>query len=96
MHNYNMIETVKVIIHGKVQGIGYRAFVQRYAKMLGLKGYVRNLPDNKVEAVFVGNKEDIETILEIMKSSHPLAKVTKIEMEKLNIEANFSDFEIIF
>ncbi|MCS7093884.1 MAG: acylphosphatase [Candidatus Aenigmarchaeota archaeon] len=91
-----MTEVIKVVVYGKVQKIGYRYFVQRYAKILGLKGYVRNLPDNKVEAVFVGEKEDIEKMLEIMRKSHPLARVEKMETERLNTEVNFQDFEIIF
>ncbi|MEM4500444.1 MAG: acylphosphatase [Candidatus Woesearchaeota archaeon] len=91
-----MKEIVKVIVYGKVQKIGYRYFVQKYAKMLGLKGYVRNLPNNKVEALLVGEREDVEKMIEIMKNSHPLAKVEKIETEKLNIEVNFPDFEILF
>lgn len=91
-----MAEVIKVVVYGKVQKIGYRYFVQRYAKILGLKGYVRNLPDNKVEAVFVGEKEDIEKMLEIMRKSHPLARVEKMETERLNTEVNFQDFEIIF
>jgi len=91
------MEVVRVVVYGKVQGIGYRNFVKSYAKMLGLKGYVRNLPKNKVEAVFAGKKEDIEKIIEIMKTSHPLARITKIEKEKLDVqEINFLDFEILF
>jgi len=91
-----MEEGIKVVVYGKVQNIGYRYFVQRYAKMLGLKGYVRNLPGNKVEAVFVGEKSDIEKMIEIMKKEHPLAKVEKVETKKLNSIPNFLDFEIIF
>jgi len=91
-----MEERVRVLVYGKVQGIGYRSFVRKYAKMLGLKGYVRNLPENKVEAVFCGDKKDIERMIEIMKKNHPLAEVKDIKVEKIDIETNFSDFHIIF
>jgi len=91
-----MEEKVRVLVYGKVQGIGYRSFVRKYAKMLGLKGYVRNLPENKVEAVFCGDKKDIERMIEIMKKNHPLAEVKDIKVEKIDIETNFSDFHIIF
>ena len=91
-----MGEKVRVIVYGRVQGIGYRNFVKKYAKMLGLRGYVRNLPDSKVEAVFCGNKNDIDKMIEIMKKNHPLAEIRDIKIEKLDIEMNFSDFNIIF
>jgi len=91
-----MEEKVRVLVYGRVQGIGYRNFVKRYAKMLGLKGYVRNLPENRVEAVFCGDKSDIEKMIEIMKKNHPLAEVKDIKIEKIDTETNFSDFHIIF
>ena len=91
-----MEEKVRVLVYGRVQGIGYRNFVKKYAKMLGLKGYVRNLPENRVEAVFCGDKSDIEKMIEIMKKNHPLAEVKDIKVEKIDIETNFSDFHIIF
>jgi len=92
-----MEKAIRVVVYGKVQGIGYRNFVKLYAKMLNLKGYVRNLPEDKVEALFVGKNEDIEKMIEIMKTSHPLAKITKIKKEELEVqELNFNDFEILF
>jgi len=91
-----MEEVVRVLVYGKVQGIGYRNFVKKYAKMLGLRGYVRNLPENRVEAIFCGNRSDIEKMIEIMKKNHPLAEIRDIKIEKLDIEMNFSDFNIIF
>jgi acylphosphatase len=89
-----MEEKVRVLVYGRVQGIGYRSFVQRYAKMLGVKGYVRNLPNNKVEAVLCGEKKDVEKMIEIMKKNHPLAEVKDIKIEKLQSETTFSDFHI--
>lgn len=91
-----MEEKVRVLVYGRVQRIGYRNFVKRYAKMLGLRGYVRNLPENRVEAVFCGEKKDIERMIEIMKKNHPLAEVKDIKVEKIETETNFSDFHIIF
>jgi acylphosphatase len=89
-----MEEKIRVLVQGRVQGIGYRNFVKKYAKMLGLKGYVRNLPENKVEAILCGEKSDIERMIDIMKNNHPLAKVKDIKIEKLQSETNFSDFHI--
>jgi len=91
-----MEEKVRVLVYGRVQGIGYRNFVKKHAKMLGLRGYVRNLPENKVEAVFCGEKSDIEKMIEIMKRNHPLAEVKDIKIERLKTEVEFSDFHIIY
>jgi acylphosphatase len=91
-----MEEKVRVLVSGKVQGIGYRRFVERYAKMLGLRGYVRNLPGNKVEAILCGEKDDVEKMIEIMRSNHPLAEIEDFKVEKVDMEMDFPDFRIIF
>jgi acylphosphatase len=49
--------SLRVLISGKVQGVGYRLWTVRQAKSLGLKGWVRNLPDDGVEAVFSGDRQ---------------------------------------
>ena len=57
------ITALHVIVEGRVQGVGYRAFVEREAKARGLKGWVRNRSDGSVEAVFLGEEEDIESMM---------------------------------
>lgn len=52
-----------VVVEGKVQGVGYRAFVAREAKARGLAGWVRNRSDGSVEAVFSGGEEDIQSMI---------------------------------
>lgn len=54
---------VHVIVEGRVQGVGFRAFVEREARARGLKGWVRNRSDGSVEAVFAGEEEDVESML---------------------------------
>ena len=54
----------KVTIKGKVQGVGYRYFVYRKAQVLGLKGWVRNLSNGAVEAVFEGDEPSVARLLE--------------------------------
>ena len=58
-----------VFISGFVQGVGFRQFVKRSAIKLGLTGWVKNLSDNRVEAVFAGTKEQIEKTIEFYKDS---------------------------
>lgn len=52
-----------VLIHGRVQGVGFRAWVHHQAMLHGLKGWVRNRSDGSVEAVFSGPGEMVEVML---------------------------------
>ena len=70
-----------VIIHGKVQGVWFRAHTKEMADKLGLKGWVRNLPDGNVEAVFEGDDESIREMISWCHHGPPLARVDKVEVE---------------
>lgn len=74
MHN-----TVRALISGRVQGVGYRAWAVRTAVHLGLTGWVRNLSNGDVEAVFSGSQERIEAMVEACKQGPEDARVDKIE-----------------
>jgi len=91
-----MERTAHVLISGRVQGIGFRFFVSSVARRRGLKGYVRNLDDGRVEILLQGDEEVIKETLEIIKSGHPLAKINKIEVNWKNKGENFEDFQIIY
>jgi acylphosphatase len=81
-------------ISGRVQGVYYRAFTQEVADSLGLKGWVRNLPDRRVEAVFEGEREVIEEAILKCKQGPPYANVTNIDVTWENQPEGFSDFSI--
>jgi acylphosphatase len=85
-----------LIIDGRVQGVAYRYFVRDIAYYLGLTGWVKNLHDGKVEAVFEGDKEKIEEAIMKCRQGPPLALVTEIEVEWENHTGAFSDFSIRF
>ena len=87
----------RALIHvsGIVQGVGYRWFVEDYAKKIGLKGYVMNLPDGRVEIVAEGEKEQIEELLEYLRNNKPrLARVDKIDVKWQEYKGEFEDFRI--
>jgi len=87
-----------IFISGFVQGVGFRQFFRHKAKKLGLFGWVKNLPDNRVEAIVQGSKEDIETIILFCKKGPFLSQVDHVEViwESLVIpEKARKDFEII-
>ena len=71
---------VRVRIHGKVQGVWYRAWTNEEARELGIDGWVRNRRDGTVEAVFAGSAADVDKLLDLCRSGPPLSRVTRIEV----------------
>jgi len=69
----------RVFISGRVQGVFFRIFTQKKAKSLGLSGWVKNLPDGRVEAVFEGEPEMIKQMLNWCDQGSPASQVDKIE-----------------
>jgi acylphosphatase len=69
-----------VFIRGFVQGVSFRYYTQREAKRLGLHGWVRNLRDGRVEAVFEGKKDQVQQILEWCSRGPPAARVDHVEV----------------
>ena len=70
-----------VFFTGKVQGVYFRAHAKQKAGELGVDGWVRNVPDGRVEAVFEGHKEDVEAIIEYCKFGQPYARVLEAMVE---------------
>jgi acylphosphatase len=83
-----------VFVSGRVQGVFFRQNTLEKAKALGLKGWVKNTKDGKVEAVFEGEREKIEKILEWMRKGPPLARVDGLEIKWEDFKSEFDDFEI--
>lgn len=90
------MKRVKVKIHGLVQGVFYRANTRDKAKQIGVTGWVKNMPDNTVEAVFEGEADKVDEMIEWCKTGPPSAEVEKIEiLENEQVEINsFKSFEI--
>jgi acylphosphatase len=81
-------------IGGLVQGVSYRAATQQHAKKLGLTGWVRNLPDGRVEVLACGDKEIVLQLHEWLKQGPPRAKVSDVSYEELDWEV-YEDFVIL-
>jgi acylphosphatase len=67
-----------VVVSGLVQGVFYRATTRDVARGAGVKGYVRNLPDGRVEAVLQGDRARIEQVISFMRAGPPGARVTDV------------------
>lgn len=84
----------QIIVHGKVQGVGFRYFVQYVAKKLGLVGNVRNCPDQTVEILVEGNTRDVEKLVEQVKQGPPLSWVHRVDVVDIPIKGSYSSFLI--
>ncbi|RLI15150.1 MAG: acylphosphatase [Candidatus Hecatellales archaeon] len=69
-----------VYVAGRVQGVFFRWYTRDEAEKLGVKGWVRNLPDGRVEAVFEGEKEAVERMIEFCRRGPPAAEVENVEV----------------
>lgn len=85
---------VHVFVHGRVQGVGYRAFTQRAARQLGLVGWVKNLSDGRVEAVAEGPFQAIDKLLEQMKRGPRAARVEKMQIDKQRPMSDYKSFDV--
>ena len=75
------MERRHVIIYGRVQGVGFRFGVERAANTRSVAGWVRNRPDGTVEAVFEGELEDVEALVEFCRRGPRGAEVERVDVE---------------
>lgn len=85
--------SVHVFISGKVQGVGYRQSTVQTAQRLGIKGWVRNLLDGRVEAVFEGDKSAVEQIVKWCHQGPRSAVVEDVNTETIDPQF-FEDFSV--
>jgi acylphosphatase len=76
----------RLTIEGRVQGVGYRAFVVHTAERLGLEGWVRNRRDGSVEAVIAGPAEDIAKLIVECRLGPSAARVESVDVEPATAE----------
>ncbi|WP_322521646.1 acylphosphatase [Guyparkeria halophila] len=79
-----MTETIRRHVHvsGRVQGVFFRDFTRQQAQALGLAGWVRNLDDGRVEAVFEGETDAVTTMLEHLRDGPPRARVEDLAVRE--------------
>ena len=81
-----------LLISGKVQGVFFRSFTEDVAHSMGLKGWVKNCSDGKVEAVFEGKKDDIEKAIGSCYKGPPAARVSSIDVRWEDCKDEFQAF----
>lgn len=85
-------QTIRAIIRGKVQGVGYRQWTERQALARGLAGWVRNRADGAVEAVFAGDADKVADMAESLLRGPPAARVTGVEITQAHEAALAATF----
>jgi len=83
-----------VIVHGKVQGVWYRAWTRDTANEMGVTGWVRNMTSGDVEATAYGDAVLLEQFLTRLWDGPPLARVTAIDTEWSESNDTFKGFEV--
>ena len=89
------LAAIKIVIHGHVQGVFFRAFVLEKAAKLGLTGYVCNLASGQdIEILAEGEKEKLQKLIELLKIGPPLSRVDGIKTTWSKYNAKFAQFAI--
>lgn len=94
LHRSATQRRVRVFVSGRVQGVFFRAETQHQASKLGLTGWVRNLEDRRVEAVFEGSEGAVEEMLDWCRKGPPLSRVTGVEIAEDPPAGDLDDFRI--
>ena len=88
------MKTIRLTIKGKVQGVFYRATAKAVADLTGLKGWVKNLPDNNVEITATAAEETLQKFINWCKQGSPKARVDDVIVEELDLQ-EFNGFKVI-
>jgi len=90
----NVKARAHVFVSGRFQGVFFRSETKRHADRHDVKGWVRNLPDSRVEAVFEGDKEGVEALIEFCKHGPSGARVTNIHLAWETCTGKFDKFKM--
>ena len=90
----HMLVRAHVFVTGRVQGVFFRAETRHEAKKHNVKGWVRNLPDGRVEAVFEGEDKDVRILIQFCRQGPPGAFVTSTDVVWERYSGVFKDFEM--
>ncbi len=89
-----MKKRLHLIIFGRVQGVFFRFSTRKRAQALDIKGWIRNNPEGTVEAVFEGEENDLQKILEFCQKGPILAAVKKVSLDWSKPREEFTEFKI--
>ena len=85
-----------VIISGRVQGVFFRVETQRAAERIGVSGWVRNLPNGNVEALFEGPREQVDRAIQWSRKGSPAASVSDVQVSWRDYTGEYDGFDITY
>jgi acylphosphatase len=88
------MKALDVVVSGRVQMVGFRAFTRRNAVMLGVKGYVENLDDGKVHVVLEGEDHQVEKLLEMIRQGPRTSEVRDVKIKDID-RHGYQSFDVI-
>jgi acylphosphatase len=86
---------VRVLVSGRVQGVGFRWAVEDEALTEGVTGWTRNLPDGRVEAVFEGDEEQVRQVVGFCRRGPATARVEDVQVVREEYSGEFDRFSIL-
>jgi acylphosphatase len=86
----------RVLISGMVQGVAFRAYTRDVARRAGVYGWVRNLRDGRVEAVFEGEEDKVNAVVDWCRKGPSLSRVEEVRVREDTPTGEFKDFDITF
>ena len=94
MKNKHANASLHIRVHGRVQGVGFRAFVVQNAKLFKLRGWVRNVGRDQVETHAEGTQDDLERFLKQVKTGPSVSYVKECEFEWGEFRGEFKNFKV--
>lgn len=91
-----MSKSLQIRIKGEVQGVGFRYWAVQQARLLGIRGYVRNLPEGSVEVLAIGDPQALNQFCEVLKQGPILAQVDTLDTKEVQEPADFGTFRILY
>ncbi len=88
------LQTRRYVVTGRVQGVGFRWFVEREARALGLSGWVRNRHDGSVEVMAAGTNQQLNALYDKLKQGPRAARVDDVEVEEASPLTDLGTFRI--
>lgn len=87
--------TQRFVVHGRVQGVGFRAFVRNVAEAFDVYGWVRNDANGSVEILVQGTEENLRSFTEQVEIGPSSSRVDKLHVQEVEPERNYQGFTVI-
>jgi acylphosphatase len=89
-----LMPTWEVIVHGRVQGVGFRWFARQCAWQCGISGYAKNLADGTVKIMASGGQGGFEAFCGLLRAGNRHARVSEMDIAEMKSAENYVDFDI--